>query len=273
MPKHKPIFSWVGSKTGLTGQIVPQLPLECRNYYEPFLGCGAVFFSYIDRAEFAVLSDINPHVVNVFHALREYPDSVKGFLRKHSYNHSYDYYCKVRDHYHEDEWRNFESRKAADFMYLMKRAYAYIYREDDKGRLAMSPSTADRRPRIYDPQTLNRASKQLQKSTAIVKPYSDIYPAEGDTVYCDPPYRSTIQYTRKGFRWKDQIDLKRWCDECVKRGAFVAVSHNDDKDIAELYNDYERIPLRPNRRTNLLSSENLSPTATKEVLYCAGTRR
>ena len=41
-------FKWVGSKRRLLETILPLIP-EYQDYYEPFLGGGAVFFSLIQQ--------------------------------------------------------------------------------------------------------------------------------------------------------------------------------------------------------------------------------
>jgi len=50
----KPFLKWAGGKTQLLEQFVQYFPAELKNgslknYYEPFLGSGAVFFYYIKK--------------------------------------------------------------------------------------------------------------------------------------------------------------------------------------------------------------------------------
>jgi len=50
---EKPFVRWVGGKSRLLPRIMPFVPDPIENYFEPFLGGGAVFFGL--RSEFAEL--------------------------------------------------------------------------------------------------------------------------------------------------------------------------------------------------------------------------
>ncbi|NWD76818.1 DNA adenine methylase, partial [Pseudomonas gingeri] len=43
--RSPPLIRWPGGKRALVSQIVGNFPLEFNNYYEPFFGGGALFFS------------------------------------------------------------------------------------------------------------------------------------------------------------------------------------------------------------------------------------
>ncbi len=40
----QPFVKWVGGKRGLLSQIIPLLQKKLNNYFEPFVGGGALFF-------------------------------------------------------------------------------------------------------------------------------------------------------------------------------------------------------------------------------------
>lgn len=42
--KYQLFVKWVGGKRGLLSQIIPLVPKEFNNYFEPFVGGGALFF-------------------------------------------------------------------------------------------------------------------------------------------------------------------------------------------------------------------------------------
>ncbi len=43
--RAKPFVKWVGGKRSLLPQLLDRLPAAFNNYYEPFLGGGALFFA------------------------------------------------------------------------------------------------------------------------------------------------------------------------------------------------------------------------------------
>ena len=43
--KAKPFVKWVGGKRSLLPEIMKRLPADFNDYYEPFVGGGALFFA------------------------------------------------------------------------------------------------------------------------------------------------------------------------------------------------------------------------------------
>ena len=41
----KPFVKWVGGKRSLLPELLARVPKEFKNYYEPFVGGGALFFA------------------------------------------------------------------------------------------------------------------------------------------------------------------------------------------------------------------------------------
>ncbi len=41
----KPFVKWVGGKRSLLNELLPRIPDDFNNYYEPFVGGGALFFA------------------------------------------------------------------------------------------------------------------------------------------------------------------------------------------------------------------------------------
>ena len=65
----KPFVKWAGGKTQLLDDIHKVIPKDYGTYYEPFLGGGAVFFDI--QPEKAVISDINPQLINAYKVIRD----------------------------------------------------------------------------------------------------------------------------------------------------------------------------------------------------------
>ena len=86
--KYQPFIKWVGGKRGLLEQIFPLFPKDFNNYYEPFVGGGAVFFELYSKGllknKKVVLSDINQELINTYNVVKNSPyeliDNLKGLL-------------------------------------------------------------------------------------------------------------------------------------------------------------------------------------------------
>jgi len=48
---YQPFVKWIGGKRGLLSQIVPLLPEIFNNYFEPFVGGGALFFKLYSQGK------------------------------------------------------------------------------------------------------------------------------------------------------------------------------------------------------------------------------
>lgn len=73
-PAAKPFIRWAGGKTRLLKRILPFIPLEIRDYYEPFVGGGAVFFAAQKRISgTAYLSDLNANLINAWQIMKAHP--------------------------------------------------------------------------------------------------------------------------------------------------------------------------------------------------------
>ena len=116
----KPFLRWAGGKSWLTkhlGTIIGSQKFN--NYYEPFLGGGAVFF-YLSPSNNSLLSDLSPELIQTYRAIQEDPCKVIKYMEKYK-NTSTDYYA-VRKSQPTD---NFEI--AARFIYLNQTSFNGLY--------------------------------------------------------------------------------------------------------------------------------------------------
>jgi len=62
--KGAPLLKWPGGKRSLLKHILPLLPENINQYYEPFAGGAALFFALQPKSAF--LSDNNPDLTNCY---------------------------------------------------------------------------------------------------------------------------------------------------------------------------------------------------------------
>ena len=87
-----PFLKWAGGKRWFVQAYSTLLPKTYGQYFEPFLGSGAVFFYLAPHR--AILSDNNDELVNAYQALRSSPISLMRMLRSHQKAHCKEYYTR-----------------------------------------------------------------------------------------------------------------------------------------------------------------------------------
>ena len=67
----QPFVKWVGGKRQLIEQFQELLPKKFNNYFEPFVGGGAVFFNVQKKKSY--LSDMNEELINTYQVIKDHP--------------------------------------------------------------------------------------------------------------------------------------------------------------------------------------------------------
>ena len=99
----KPFLRWAGGKTWFTKHIENFIPKVFCDYYEPFIGGGAIFFflksqGYIKNK--AYLSDSNPDLINTYKILKNHHEPLFKILKEYG-----DSEEKLRWRLHQDQAR------------------------------------------------------------------------------------------------------------------------------------------------------------------------
>ena len=127
MPLVEPFIRWAGGKSWLLQEVDNLLEkVEYKNYYEPFLGGGAVFFSR-NHPKNCYLSDLNKELIDTYIAVRDRPNEViRHFL---TYENTEEDYYRIRELQSEDL-----VEKAAQFIFLNQTSYNGLYRVNRDGK-------------------------------------------------------------------------------------------------------------------------------------------
>ena len=89
-----PFLKWAGGKRWFADRCLNLIPPNFDRYIEPFLGSGAMFFAL--RPKRALLSDLNPDLINCYEAIRIGPARIEALLARHHVKHSKDHYYATR---------------------------------------------------------------------------------------------------------------------------------------------------------------------------------
>ena len=243
----RPFIKWAGGKRSLLPHIDKLLPDAIHEYYEPFLGGGAVFFALNSMIRKAHLSDLNAELMLTYQMLQTEPDKIITRLRYHKRKHNKEHYLSIR---REMDNEKDAIKRVASFIYLNKTCYNGLYRVNSKGQFNV-PMGRYENPLICDSENLRSASAVLSKAQLSICCFSKIEPGDGDLVYCDPPYDKTFtSYTDNGFGIDKQRELKRCADRWSKNGATVIVSNSGTDFIRQLWRGWSKIEISALRSIN-----------------------
>ncbi len=267
MTTPRPFIKWAGGKSQLIQQYLPHFPERYQNYYEPFVGGGAIFFHLQPLR--SLLIDINIELVNVYRCVRDQVEELISYLEAHREKHSSEHYYEVRaatqrppgsQQFPSDDWldQGNDLERASRLIYLNKTCFNGLYRENSKGYFNV-PLGSYKQPSIYDPDILRACSNAL-KSTKIEMGSFDMIldhaKSQADFVYFDPPYHPIsatskfTSYNRYSFHEADQIRLRDTVRTLSDRGVQVMLSNSDCDFVRDLYQDFNIETIYASRNIN-----------------------
>lgn len=264
-PLAQPFLKWAGGKRQLIPIIKKYVPRTYTQYYEPFIGAGAILFSL--QPARSVINDTNPELINCYEVIRDYPDNFLSLCVQHEKNNSKEYYYKLRSQDRHDGFKKLSPiERAARIVYLNKTCFNGLFRVNSQGQFNV-PYGDYVNPTIADPAIINAVSTFLnQRSVKIFRgDFSEaVLTAEKESfVYFDPPYHpisdtsSFTGYSMDGFSSHEQERLKLLCDNLSDRGCKVLISNSDSPVIRELYSDsrYEIVDVKASRAINSVGAK------------------
>ncbi len=241
----RPFLKWAGGKSKLIEQYQPYFPQNFTTYYEPFLGGGAVFFHLKQQQPglAAILTDINPELINAYCCVRDRVEELIELLEYHQFEHSrhnQGYYYWVRSQSYKTD-----TEKAARLIYLNKTCYNGLYRENSKGEFNV-PIGRYKKPNICQADLLRAVSSVLASVQIEVRQFDrvrDFVKSSEDFVYFDPPYHpisatsNFTAYNRHNFKEAEQLQLRDVFAELAERGVKVMLSNSHCDFIKKIYTD------------------------------------
>ncbi len=252
--KASPIVKWAGGKRQLLDELLARVPAKFNAYHEFFLGGGALFFELYNtgRIDRAVLSDINPRLINLYKVVQNQPYELIEELKDKTYANNERAFYNIRKSEPSDE-----VEMAARFVYLNKTAFNGLYRENSSGKFNV-PFGRYKNPRILDEEGILAASEAFSKATLLCGDFSKVedYANTGDFAYFDPPYypldntASFTAYNSRSFSGFDQKRLKKTFDVLTNRGVNILLSNSHTNFITDLFSDRDIASVMANRMIN-----------------------
>ncbi len=243
--KAKPFLKWIGGKGRFAKKFheffpsSKQFDSRINTYFEPFLGGGAIFFEL--HPSMAVLSDVNPELVNTYQVVKTQPKALIRLLKVHQKkNNERYYYDSIRP---LDVNELSKTERAARFIYLNRTSFNGMHRVNRKGEFNV-PYGHYKNPRICDEENIMNVSKRLKKVDIQCFSYEQIlkHAKKGDFIYLDPPYypldkrtANFTKYTKDSFLDEDHVKMRDFFVQLHMKGCLVMMSNSDVPFIQELY--------------------------------------
>lgn len=226
-------------------------------YVEPFVGGGATFF-YLQPIR-ALLSDVNPELIDLYRAIRYAPRKVWAVYCEFG-NTKSDY------HYIRDEYKpKTLIERAARTLYLNRTCFKGMWRHNRDGRFNVGYGGQARRwvitekDLIFCATALRRVSLKCEDFQPIIDQTQ-----RGDFIFLDPPYRPGYkEYINNHYVWQQfkYSDYERLTNslQCAKlRGVKWAMTISSHRDILCLLkgNYALRIPRGTGKMPGTLTSDS-----------------
>ena len=261
----QPFLKWAGGKRQLLPVIKEYLPKKFTQYYEPFIGAGAVLFSLQPKR--SIINDTNGELINCYRVIKDSPEELLELCQEHRENNSKEYFYSLRE---QDRREDFQDRsplfRAARIIYLNKTCFNGLFRVNSSGQFNV-PYGNYANPVIADPAVIKSVSAYLnQRDVKIME--GDFAKAvstarKGAFIYFDPPYHpisdtsSFTGYSVNGFGEAEQVRLKELCDKLTERGCQVLVSNSSASLIKKIYSDnnYQIVEVKASRAINAVGSK------------------
>ena len=250
----RPFLKWAGGKSQIISQLHKRLPVRFNQYWEPFVGGGALFFSLTSLK--AHLFDVNEELINAYKFVRDDVEGLICELEQHRYEKEYFY--SVRDWDRSSLYREMPAiKRAGRFIYLNKTCFNGLHRVNSKGHFNV-PFGSYVNPKIIDVSNLRRCSQVLQNCELQAGEYSlvEVHAQKGDFIYFDPPYvplsstSSFTAYAKNGFSLQDQVALRDLCVRLAHKGVLFMLSNSANEITKELYSGFNLESVNVGRSIN-----------------------
>jgi len=273
----KPFVRWVGGKSRLLPRILPHVPDSIKDYYEPFLGGGAVFLACAARVSGrSHLADLNEHLVAAWVAMRDHQSELRPLLDWYLANDSKEFYYEVRSASPASL-----VDKAARFLYLNGVSWNHLWRENSRTG-AMNAPWGDRRFKGIDDATMTTMGNILARADIVAADFREVLESatRGDFVYLDPPYLPVFtrpgvekeptakfnKYTAKTFELPDLVELADICAGLSRRGVRWVMSNRDTESVRDLFPGAEIVRFTTHRSLAAQSRREVEAHRSPEAI-------
>lgn len=263
----EPFLKWAGGKRWLVASAEKRVPETFNTYIEPFVGSGAMYFHV--RPRYAILSDLNPDLIELYQVIRSFPDEFEAAIKTHHSLHSKEHYYKTRD-----DVPKLPVERAARTLYLNRTCWNGLYRVNLKGQFNVPIGT--KKLVMYEGESFKLYSEILSDVDFACCDFEATVDRaqDGDFLFIDPPYtvqhnlNGFLKYNEKIFSWDDQRRLKLSIERALARGAMVVLTNADHSSVRSLYEDV--LTYKSVERSSVLAADRTKRGRVTEALFYGG---
>ena len=239
-----PFVKWAGGKRQLLEHLSVRMPKEYTDYYEPFVGGGALLFH--QKPSWAFINDINRELIHTYTEIRDHMNPLAVLLSSmDQVTCTKEFYYEMRERYNDKlKARDYDTEMAALFIYLNKHCFNGLYRVNRKGQFNV-PWNQKEQVRSVDVENIKNISYYLKSVTITCQDFEASLETakKGDFIYFDSPYAplnpaSFDSYTKEGFTEEEHRRLAKVFRELSERGCYCMLTNHNTELIQELYQDY-----------------------------------
>ena len=289
----KPILKWVGGKTQILDEIIPNFPSKIKNYHEIFLGGGSVLFALLSNNKIKISGNIYAYdfnepliyvykniqsnhielfnqleiLINEFNSCSGDEINRNPLTLDDAKKSQENYYYWIRDKYKK---LNDEEKKSiigsSMFIFLNKTCFRGIFRVGPHGFNV--PYGHYKNPEIINKEHLEEVHNLIKN---VIFEHSDFEMSikkvkKGDFTYLDPPYvpenvTSFVKYTKEGFTLEKHKKLFEMCQQLKSK----FMMSNSNTDLVKEYFINEKFNIKTITAKRSINSKNPG-SQTKEII-------
>ena len=268
-----PFIKWIGGKRQLITEIENRMPKKFNNFFEPFVGGGALTFHL--QKQNTTINDISKELIESYLCIKENPNKLMKLLDIHQINHQNNpkiYFYKMRGLDRDKLWlKKDKFTKSSRFIYLNKTCFNGMYRVNSSGYFNV-PWNKKEKINLYDRLNILKISSFLSGGIKILN--TDFESAiknakKYDFIFFDPPYdllnkNSFDSYNKISFGEEGQRRLSEIAHRLSEKGCFVMLTNHDTKLVNDLYHDFKIDVVKVKR---LINSDAKNRTGIETIIY------
>jgi len=222
-----PPLKWAGGKRWQVPLLQRGLEgVKYKRLVEPFVGGLGVSLGL--NPQYALLNDINPHLINLYQWLS------RGLVLDLEMENSEDCYYRNRERFNQNilSGEIHTAEMAGLFYYLNRTCFNGLCRFNSKGGFNVP---IGRYKTVNYVRDFTEYATIFKRWTFTLGDFESVEVLEGDLIYADPPH--DVQFTTYfagGFSWDDQEGLINWL---AQYDVPTLISNQSSSRIKELYQD------------------------------------